>query len=1712
MDSSVSFEGLWSIISETRSVYSTEVVGQELQALKIKFSKGILYYQYSNDSTSAIKNDARTLFVCKIAESLGVSFDIASEVFTSYLVFNFRGTHHSLTTLLSSERCQEALLVSVWKFYHSERLYLLMCIRCVIEKKDDPSHPYSQLFKDFFSIINTENELLTSIIDQLDYACSVVVSSTGLQYLQQHQGTSGGGNLQSMWVSNMLKEQLQLVLCLMAFTEYCSRPINHQVVSLLNSFRNHGFGASPTFSHLFTEQHLELIRSVASMESILFTQCMRLNDIVAINDGLSPSEDFFTSADFFQNIDNILLGLGSSKEHGIILLAWLVVMFSLEKLSKTRLKSLIDQVGKLNVIAFIKSSLLKLPIVQSELTFVGGLVRRQLFLLLSAVLELFETENLCSREDLVELAAELFMLPDNAWEFWNQRSGFHILLQDLALEFPVCFDLLKLCAALLKSGTASVQKSIDLLSNAPHFAVPLESVPRHVYKSLEEVGGGLGVQLLEDHRAGGTPLLLPAGTRGVVVQRCGVKLISWRYCHSGWQYCMTLLDELFGETLTDLSLLQNRKVKVFRVIELLCALLRCGSREHAIQVRFLVTAIVSVLGGHFSMVSDDYDFFADCIALLTMYVSVDPMFVWNHLENFRLLPVGDAVLNSTLDSGRIGELIESRESVSHYYRLTCSFLELLVNSVSNCEVVSSSSFRSSVAFVLAEIFPNHTRWHFRSVSERLRIGIACLRLVHQFLHGSSSEVRSLVEHCLLNQSAGETLLDMVLFGESRINSLLEQQSDWHAGAGVLCIRQTQIALSSLNQLLLSLPECSSASDEKDNGQSRTGSATKRQISHLEKQLTAQPTSPNCPHPLLSIAQYVFHTHNPHLPTLAIRLLLRLADLFPMSLLASFGADSDAICDMMLTRLRCECEDVNLKRAIIDFVGSCARSQPGLLQCLIGQAAFSIPNQRKVESSVCSDAGFLDVLLLILQEHQQSSRWDSPMFVATAAALHSFWYVHCAAAVSYLSGHADFWSSLVAPLLTSISKVPVVVASDLLSVVTLQLFHLRRSAGDADERLRAAVTSLCSSSSPPLSSWSRRIVDVCREAAENCAESQASVFTLVQAWSEWWVLAADTPWCCVHVLDDLRLQVLTDLLLLCYRHVETAEKMSTRSTSCFLELFMLLSRSWHECMMLHVSAESVGARVSLADRVCALFDLASSRWRHLSRRSCVAVLTMLMQVLLQQTDARLADKCTAALIDILLMSLSEAHHLDAVLAVAGLARVVRHGAGKWLRLMEERNVMSVLLDVIGACMVGKQYGQLCASLLQLMVCAVSAAGGEGVYVCGEQLSRDVCLALLQAPDGVEWRPVWSWSVQLMSALLHSQPEKHWRHVLMFVSVHGVALCSALCDIQRCVDEQAVLQTEASARLLAGLVCSRRHVLQQWQLQRPTSFTNSVRAASVCIGVCLSYLQRPALADALMTGSETNALPIPSSITTNSLLSPAVSDPLPSPAVANSLLSPAAPYPQSPRRGGGSLESGGQVSPRLERLLQRLLRVCCLCECVLLQVVPSLSQLLTGELALDLQFSASQVVKPSLVICGADQLSYGSLLACATLCCQHVVRDRPVGVARASAQCSVVEVQLSRPVALACLQQALLLVLSQARFLLLQHCHAARPAPADSADLPLVCRDLHAELTALVESCSKRQRRSFSMSPMPARTANAGSLSVDEQCFMAVIARVSSLVLK
>ncbi|XP_035230913.1 nucleoporin NUP188 homolog [Stegodyphus dumicola] len=123
-------------------------------------------------------------------------------------------------------------------------------------------------------------------------------------------------------------------------------------------------------------------------------------------------------------------------------------------------------------------------------------------------------------------------------------------------------------------------------------------------------------------------------------------------------------------------------------------------------------------------------------------------------------------------------------------------------------------------------------------------------------------------------------------------------------------------------------------------------SSKRETTPLEAVLFSTPGHVTQPQVVLMVAHYAFQRYNPRLATLAVQLLKRFAKEFPMSLLACFGSEAEAIRDHFLARLRSLYEDIRLKVSILEFLTVCVAQQPGLIEMFI--------NVQKKDEKTCTE--------------------------------------------------------------------------------------------------------------------------------------------------------------------------------------------------------------------------------------------------------------------------------------------------------------------------------------------------------------------------------------------------------------------------------------------------------------------------------------------------------------------------------------------------------------------------------------------------------------------------------------------------------------------------------------------------------------------------------------------------------------------------------------
>ncbi|KAF0305503.1 Nucleoporin NUP188 [Amphibalanus amphitrite] len=876
---SMSNESLWSILSGTSVVYSNTIVGKQLEEGKDKFSKGILYYAKSSDDdkgktpkTSSAGSSAQKDFLSKIMKLI---------------------------------RHQQALLVSVWRFYHTERLYLLMGLRQIIARHADTDHPY-----------------------KLEWCVSAQPPSW------RHNEALSSPAGRDSWVSSALKEQAELLQCVLTYCQQRQPLSRSQLLRLVNLFTRHALGHSPPYAQLLTEQHAELLRSVTLLQTTVCLHGMQLGQLADQVRGSLSLETHLLSTEAARAELDAALPLGARPEHGPLLLAWLLVLHVTANGaagSEGRRAALTRRCRQLNVLGYIRQMLTEAEVFQNRTSMIGKIARATIYNVVDLLLLCFDATNLGDEKDMVTICAEVLSVPHLAADFWaadSDSSGLRLLFDDVAARFPAdAAPLLELCAGLARAGCSSLTEVVSYLQRVPCFAEPAAAVP----------GGSAAVSQggrLWSLRAPRRPeqrlpqLLIPAGTEGRLLEGRH-HLVSWSVAHSGWQRALIFLDDLQQEgQLGEQHVQPETLERAGAVACLLRAAMETGSPDLLRQLRPHIDLLFPILERHYRWGSPPQSFVHHAAEVLALYARVEPHYVWEHMDRNRLLPRGGAGGDPVLsvEAGRLGELIEAHECVQRKYPLTQAFLHLLHNTVQAAPAPPPAALVPAVAFVLRDVFPAHVRWQYARRGDETALGRACLRLLDALLPlDGPGPLRQMVARALTDGPPAETLLALVVHGEARIVMLLEEQTHWDTGAGLEFIRLIHVALSVLNRLLVL--RCREDLPQQQQQQ---------QASLLETLLTSQPVGRGQLRPVLAIAQYLFHRHNPHLPTLAIRLLLRLAKVFPMSLLASFGQDSDVICSVILRRLRAETEDASLKVAVLDFLATCVTSQPGLLQRLLGR--------------------------------------------------------------------------------------------------------------------------------------------------------------------------------------------------------------------------------------------------------------------------------------------------------------------------------------------------------------------------------------------------------------------------------------------------------------------------------------------------------------------------------------------------------------------------------------------------------------------------------------------------------------------------------------------------------------------------------------------------------------------------------------------------------
>ncbi|XP_002740406.1 nucleoporin NUP188-like, partial [Saccoglossus kowalevskii] len=618
-------------------------------------------------------------------------------------------------------------------------------------------------------------------------------------------------------------------------------------------------------------------------------------------------------------------------------------------------------------------------------------------------------------------------------QFWElgQDTGVYILLQSLCSRFPLEFSpFIRLCISLSECGAEKIFHYLDGLSSY------IELLDNNRADSIDTISDGQW-QLQRDKfiyrpDSNTSGLVIPKGTLGTLYdENPGLPYIVWDWEYSAWQLILCKIDDLLriarhNIELSPLSLVNDVKYAIDLVGHMVQSDFSLATRLQPIITRIypLVQRFNTGNGVTLDMISS-------CVKCLVTLAQHEPHKVWKDLQQTGFLPytgrvysdVAMAASGAGIFPGNYGNLLGNQERQVGQYPVTKEFLCLLSTLIkglfSKQSVEISQDVLACVIFVQWEIFASFHKWRYMDITEREEIGKRSLEIFHNVLHvspvvfgdsevigkRSSVAVRDAVVHGLLHTNAGETLLHILATGVDAIELRLIEYGSFLNNPAQDLTQLIKLAFSVVNRLLILKPN-------------------QDIMSPLEQELTEQHRTVLQDTPLIAtIASYIYHRHDPRLPTLSTLLLKRLAMVAPMSIYGSLGIQVEALKDAYQSRLEALTEDTRLKVVILEFLTVAVETQPGLIELFLDLEVKDLSrlNATEVKSTTEKEINLgkwsiLQIVLDMIESNKQGTTHCPPeLHAACLSFLYSLWQDRRDTAMSVLRKRPQFWENVTTPL-------------------------------------------------------------------------------------------------------------------------------------------------------------------------------------------------------------------------------------------------------------------------------------------------------------------------------------------------------------------------------------------------------------------------------------------------------------------------------------------------------------------------------------------------------------------------------------------------------------------------------------------------------------------------------------------------------------------------
>ena len=855
--------------------------------------------------------------------------------------------------------------------------------------------------------------------------------------------------------------------------------------------------------------------------------------------------------DGVRSIDAVVSSLGNIAEHAPVMLGWMLSHYLVEGEESLAIhRSLGERAVQLNVVKFLLNSIQNETAVGLQGSVVATLTYGTIYSVLSVLTTAFNPEQMGLKDDYHNLVCNLLKNELIAKYFWEQgfESGLGMYFAACLSKFPaIRKESMELSCALASAGPESAkQVHIMLSERLTVFAEPVESVPGHQLQLLssgtERNYESHRWQLIVEARypsgrisgVENATVVIPKGTKATSDGR----FYQWHLgSYDGLQYLFRDVDVAVVTISTGIKNLSANKLEELQTFtKLMENMLRNRVKKNELlgaqsvdSFERLAAHASFVLIEKFSQVQHPpINLLANCVKSLSLIAQRThrPQTVWEKLGETGIFPYltrshslmtfdsslkGNKSINdfntiktADINHGLIGSVLAQQECVQGLYPLTMSFLDLLLactksddrsvksDDVAHQEIQYSHPTVASILYTIHDIFPSFQQWGFSIPGDREKFGqkilLICLEIIEISKKDSghttttlNKSLKDAVIDAIMAAAPNQTLLGIAGTGDKVIQSLYESQANAEAGVGCELSKLVNLSLKVLDSII-------KIHASKKESNSNLG---------IEKIIGGTPVGAK-PHFLLTVANYIHHLQSCDLPRSAVNLLSTIASVFPMSMLACFGNEAQAIRDILLRRLESKTEDILLKIAIVKFFTSCVESQPGLIQLLLGVKDVNIininayiknPEQKQQLTSseeksndvinLLEDNGCLKTILGTLSAMKNGTETTSTLanllHVVVVDFLYNLWSHQRILAVSHLKRQDTFWSDLTSPLFDKTSQVVFKPRLNgcILRIIASEIYTYR---GDIDKPLKAILEKFFDEKKNYLDEWCTLVIN------------------------------------------------------------------------------------------------------------------------------------------------------------------------------------------------------------------------------------------------------------------------------------------------------------------------------------------------------------------------------------------------------------------------------------------------------------------------------------------------------------------------------------------------------------------------------------------------------------------------------------------------------------